>query len=100
MERMNGGSEIPMGTSGETTPQAPPPMAPPQAWPQRAETVRPAAPTPARAKAAKSRPKAKPKAVKAKGGEAATLMLEHLKQEPMPIIEKCDRVRVDSDVKG
>ncbi len=34
-------------------------------------------------------------AVKAKGGEAATLLLEHLKQEPMPILEKePERVKV------
>ena len=39
------------------------------------------------------------KAVKMTGGQAATLLLQHLKQEPMSIIEKRDRVRVDSDVK-
>jgi hypothetical protein len=39
-------------------------------------------------------------AVKMTGGQAATLLLQHLKQEPMPIIEKRDRVRVDSDIKG
>jgi len=35
------------------------------------------------------------------GGQAATLLLQHLKQEPMPIIEERDRVRVrvDSDIK-
>ena len=34
-------------------------------------------------------------AVKAKGGEAATLLLEHLTQEPMPILEKePERVKV------
>jgi hypothetical protein len=37
--------------------------------------------------------------VKKTGGEAATLLLEHLKQEPMPIIEERARVRVDSDIK-
>jgi hypothetical protein len=34
--------------------------------------------------------------VKITGGQAATLLLQHLKQEPMPIIEERDRVRVDS----
>ena len=38
-------------------------------------------------------------AVKTTGGQAATLLLEHLKQEPMPIIEERDRVRVDSGIK-
>jgi hypothetical protein len=33
-------------------------------------------------------------AVKTTGGQAATLLLQHLKQEPMPIIEERDRVRV------
>jgi hypothetical protein len=34
------------------------------------------------------------------GGQATTLLLQHLKQEPMPIIEERDRVRVDPDIKG
>jgi hypothetical protein len=35
-------------------------------------------------------------AVKAIGGQAANLLLEHLKQQPMPIIdEERDRIRVD-----
>jgi hypothetical protein len=34
-------------------------------------------------------------AVQKMGGQAATLLLQHLKQEPMSIIEKRDRVRVD-----
>jgi hypothetical protein len=34
-------------------------------------------------------------AVQKMGGHAATLLLQHLKQEPMSIIEKRDRVRVD-----
>ncbi|MFZ0853918.1 MAG: hypothetical protein WAO08_32555 [Hyphomicrobiaceae bacterium] len=38
-------------------------------------------------------------AVKTVGGQAATLLLQHLKQEPMPIIEERVRVRVDSDIK-
>ena len=38
-------------------------------------------------------------AVKMTGGQAATLLLQHLKQEPMPIIEERDRVRVDPDIK-
>ena len=38
-------------------------------------------------------------AVKTTGGQAATLLLQHLKQEPMPIIEERARVRVDSDIK-
>ena len=38
-------------------------------------------------------------AVKITGGQAATLLLEHLKQEPMPIIEERDRVRVNSGIK-
>jgi hypothetical protein len=33
------------------------------------------------------------------GGRAATLLLQHLKQEPMPIIEERARMRVNSDVK-
>ncbi len=37
--------------------------------------------------------------VKMTGGQAATLLLQHLKQEPMPIIEERARVRVDSDIK-
>jgi len=35
-------------------------------------------------------------AVQKTGGQAATLLLQHLKQEPMPIIEKRARVRVKS----
>jgi hypothetical protein len=38
-------------------------------------------------------------AVKTTGGHAATLLLQHLKQEPMPIIEERDRVRVGSNIK-
>jgi hypothetical protein len=38
-------------------------------------------------------------AVKMKGGQAATLLLQHLKQEPMPIIEERARVRVNSEIK-
>ena len=38
-------------------------------------------------------------AVKMTGGQAATLLLQHLKQEPMPIIKERARVRVDSDIK-
>ena len=38
-------------------------------------------------------------AVKMTGGQAATLLLQHLKQEPMPIIEERARVRVDLDNK-
>jgi hypothetical protein len=38
-------------------------------------------------------------AVKMTGGQAATQLLQHLNQEPMPIIEERDRVRVDSDIK-
>jgi hypothetical protein len=38
-------------------------------------------------------------AVKATGGQAATRVLEHLKQKPMPIIEERERVRVQRDVK-
>jgi hypothetical protein len=34
-------------------------------------------------------------AVKMTGGQAATLLLQHLKQEAMPIIEERARVRVD-----
>jgi hypothetical protein len=33
-------------------------------------------------------------AVRAKGGQTATLLLEHLKQEPMPIIEAREHVRM------
>jgi hypothetical protein len=38
-------------------------------------------------------------AVKMTGGQAPTLLLQHLKQVSMPIIEERDRVRVDSDLK-
>jgi hypothetical protein len=38
-------------------------------------------------------------AVKTAGGQAATLLLQHLKQESMPVMEERDRVRVDSDIK-
>ena len=38
-------------------------------------------------------------AVKTTGGQMATLLLQHLKQEPMPIIEERARVRVDPDIK-
>jgi hypothetical protein len=38
-------------------------------------------------------------AVKMTGGQAATLLLQHLRQESMPIIEERARVRVDSDLK-
>jgi hypothetical protein len=38
-------------------------------------------------------------AVKMTGGQAATLLLQHLKREPMPIIEQRARVRVDSFIK-
>jgi hypothetical protein len=38
-------------------------------------------------------------AVKMTGGQAATLLLQHLNQETMPIIEERARVRVDSDIK-
>jgi hypothetical protein len=38
-------------------------------------------------------------AVKATGGHAATRVLEHLKQKPMPIIEERERVRVQRDIK-
>jgi hypothetical protein len=38
-------------------------------------------------------------AVKATGGHAATRVLEHLKQQPMPIIEERERVRVQRDIK-
>jgi hypothetical protein len=38
-------------------------------------------------------------AVKMTGGQAATLLLQHLKREPMPIIEERARVRVDSHMK-
>jgi hypothetical protein len=36
-------------------------------------------------------------AVKATGGQAATLLLEQLKQEPMPVIEAREHVRVNQD---
>ena len=39
-------------------------------------------------------------AVKITGGQAATLLLQHLKQMPMPIIEERARVRVESNIKG
>ena len=38
-------------------------------------------------------------AVKMTGGQAATLLLQHLQQEPMPIIEERARVRVERDIK-
>ena len=38
-------------------------------------------------------------AVKTTGGQAATLLLQYLKQEPMPIIEERARVQVNSDIK-
>jgi hypothetical protein len=38
-------------------------------------------------------------AVKMTGGQAATLLLQHLKQEPVPIIEERARVRVHTDIK-
>ena len=38
-------------------------------------------------------------AVKATGGHAATRVLEHLKQKPMPIIEERERVRARRDIK-
>jgi hypothetical protein len=38
-------------------------------------------------------------AIKMTGGQAATLLLQHLKQELMPIIEERARVRVNSDIK-
>jgi hypothetical protein len=38
-------------------------------------------------------------AVKMTGGHAATLLLQHLKQAPMPIIEERARVRVNSGIK-
>ena len=38
-------------------------------------------------------------AVKTTGGQAATLLLQHLEQEPMPIIEERTRVRVEADIK-
>jgi hypothetical protein len=38
-------------------------------------------------------------AVKAKGGQAATLLLEHLMQQPMSIVEERERARVDRDIK-
>jgi hypothetical protein len=38
-------------------------------------------------------------AVKAKGGQAAALLLEHLKQQPMSIVEEHERVRVSRDNK-
>jgi hypothetical protein len=36
-------------------------------------------------------------AVKATGGQAKTLLLEYLKQEPMPIVEAREHVRVKRD---
>jgi hypothetical protein len=33
------------------------------------------------------------------GGQATTLLLQHLKQEPMSIIEERHRVQVHSDIK-
>jgi hypothetical protein len=38
-------------------------------------------------------------AMKMTGGQAATLLLQHLRQEPMPIIEERDRVRVEPNIK-
>jgi hypothetical protein len=38
-------------------------------------------------------------AVKTSGGQAANLLLQHLKQAPMPIIEERARVRVNSGIK-
>jgi hypothetical protein len=38
-------------------------------------------------------------AVKARGGQAATLLLEHFKHTPMPIVEERERLRVDRDIK-
>jgi hypothetical protein len=38
-------------------------------------------------------------AVAMAGGQAATLLLQHLNQAPMPIIEEHARVRVNSDIK-
>jgi hypothetical protein len=38
-------------------------------------------------------------AVKMTGGQAATLLLQHLKQEPMPIIKERDRVPLDTNIK-
>jgi hypothetical protein len=38
-------------------------------------------------------------AVKMSGGQAATLLLQHLKQEPMPILKERARARVDSNIK-
>ena len=38
-------------------------------------------------------------AVKTTGGQAATLLLQHLQQMSMPIIEERATVRVDSDIK-
>ena len=38
-------------------------------------------------------------AVKTTGGQAATVLLQHLQQEPMPIIEERARVWVDPDIK-
>jgi hypothetical protein len=37
-------------------------------------------------------------AVQAKGGQTATLLLEHFKQEPMPIIEAREHVRMNRDI--
>jgi hypothetical protein len=36
-------------------------------------------------------------AVKARGGQAATLLLEHLAQQPIPIIEQHEHVSVDRE---
>ena len=38
-------------------------------------------------------------AVKKTGGQAATLLLQHLQQQPMPIIEERARVRLNSAIK-
>ena len=38
-------------------------------------------------------------AVKMTGGQASTLLLQHLKQAPMPIIEERARMRVGPDIK-
>jgi hypothetical protein len=39
-------------------------------------------------------------AVEMAGGQAATLLLQHLKQAPTPIIEEHARERISSDIKG
>ena len=39
-------------------------------------------------------------AVEMAGGQAATLLLQHLKQAPMPIIEEHARERISPDIKG